>query len=260
MPTAGALPRDRGPHALRRSFTRLAPIGIALALAGELEAGRRGDAGMLPSGPGVSNHPVGVTPSPGIDIPDGWPLGRDGSITCLTCHAALPSFRGEADPMLRDFDADSAAPEVFCIKCHNDRDARDAAAMHWSAVGVAHIKPERRTTRRSGGVLDSASRRCLSCHDGVNAVESQNDVGSGHGLRVSASVTTNHPVGIRYGARGAPGSTVALRPASVLPDEVRLPDGKVSCVSCHDLYARDRHLLSVPLDGSTLCYACHDMD
>jgi predicted CXXCH cytochrome family protein len=70
-------------------------------------------------------------------------------------------------------------------------------------------------------------------------------------------VTTNHPVGVRYGARG---SSVALRPASLLPDNVRLPDGTVSCVSCHDLYARDGHLLSVPLDESTLCYTCHDMD
>ena len=79
--------------------------------------------------------------------------------------------------------------------------------------------------------------------------------GGDHGNR-----TANHTVGARYPSGGSRGSTRALRPASLLPKQVRLPDGKISCVSCHDLYAPERFYLTVPLDGSQLCFTCHAMD
>ena len=72
--------------------------------------------------------------------------------------------------------------------------------------------------------------------------------------------TGNHPVGVRYPLGAGRDSGVSFRPAGLLPEQVRLPGGVVSCVSCHDLYAPERHLLTVSLDGSALCFTCHAMD
>ena len=69
----------------------------------------------------------------------------------------------------------------------------------------------------------------------------------------------NHPIGIRYDDPSRDPTLSPLRPLSQVPDQVNLPDGKVACVSCHDLYARERYLLTVPIHGSELCFACHDM-
>lgn len=69
----------------------------------------------------------------------------------------------------------------------------------------------------------------------------------------------NHPIGIRYQDLSRPKDLSPLRPASLLPREVALPDGKVGCVSCHNLYAQKRYLLTVPIKGSELCFTCHDM-
>jgi hypothetical protein len=214
----------------------------------------------LRRGPGISNHPVRVVPSTDIEIPAGWPLDANGAITCLTCHAVLPAVQGETGPRLRYSDGQQEESTAFCTKCHVGQDRRSAAAMHWAAVGVAHIKPSTGRTTRSAELLDSESRRCLACHDGVNAAESQNMTGWNRASGYIGNRTGNHPVGVRYPSGARRDSGTPMRPPSLLPKEVRLPDGLVSCVSCHDLYAREQHLLTVPLDRSELCLTCHEMD
>jgi len=214
----------------------------------------------LRRGPGVSNHPVNIVPSSSINIPEGWPLGKDGAITCFTCHAALSDFDDARDIRLRDFDDNIAEAGDFCASCHNEQSNQNAAAMHWSAIRKAHIKSDSSRGFGAGGSLDGESRRCLGCHDGVNASESKNATpwsggGGRHGVR-----TDNHTVGVRYPMAGSRGAAQSLRPAGMLPEQVRLPDGKISCVSCHDLYSRERAFLTVPLDDSQLCFTCHAMD
>lgn len=62
-----------------------------------------------------------------------------------------------------------------------------------------------------------------------------------------------------YPNRPSRGVEAGFRPASLLPREMQLPNGVVSCVSCHNLYGREKDLLSVPIEGSELCFTCHDM-
>ncbi len=127
------------------------------------------------------------------------------------------------------------------------------------AVGYAHLAPEGESRARRGAVLDAVSSNCLTCHDGVNARE------AGHQWLRSAGgylgdPGRNHPVGIPYVRRENDHRGSPLRHVTLLPKEVRLPDGKVSCVSCHNLYNVERYRLSVPIEGSRLCLTCHDMD
>ncbi|MFQ5415040.1 MAG: cytochrome c3 family protein [Phycisphaerae bacterium] len=45
-----------------------------------------------------------------------------------------------------------------------------------------------------------------------------------------------------------------------MPAAVRLPGGRVSCVSCHDVFVLAPQRLTVPIEGSALCFACHAMN
>ncbi len=212
----------------------------------------------LRNGPGDLNHPVHVKPSASVTLPAGWPTDVDGTITCLTCHAKLPSLEGGGDPNLRSVDGRSDDPSSsFCTNCHASRDGPSAKSMHWQATRFAHVRFNDHRVSRSLGRLDAESRKCLGCHDGVNAVESNNAFSAGG---FSWDARREHPIGMSYRRKVTQTSDVPLRPASLLPPAIRLPDGRVSCVSCHDLYGGKKDLLSVPIEGSALCMTCHDLN
>ena len=210
-------------------------------------------------GPGITNHPIHVVPSESVIVPSSWPLDGSGGITCLTCHTDILDERKESGPRLRDFEWQTAEPTEFCTKCHGQTGQRNARSMHWLALGVAHISSDPADARAGGRVLDTHTRQCLSCHDGVIATESKNVTPWTHSRGYSSDGHRNHPIGVRYDRLSRPKDLSPLRPASMLPQEVTLPDWKVGCVSCHNLYAQERHLLTVPIEGSELCLTCHDM-
>ena len=210
-------------------------------------------------GPGATNHPIRVIPSEAVTIPPDWPLDDNGAIMCLTCHVEIPTDPEGSGPMLRGLGSRAAEPTQFCATCHVRSGQRNAGSMHWLAVGMAHVPSDRATPSGGGGVLDAQTRRCLSCHDGVNATESKNATPYARSRGYSGDKRRNHPVGVQYRDVQRPKDLSPLRPQSLLPQGVALPDGKVSCVSCHNLYAGRRFLLSVPIQGSELCLTCHDM-
>ncbi len=133
-----------------------------------------------------------------------------------------------------------------------------------------------------------ATLACLSCHDGVSAINSvvnapgsgryntsgvligyQNPnyierMGTGNVRSVGAygDLTNDHPVSIPY-VEGA----ASLKPkdtpvtgwnrASTINDLLR--DGKVQCVSCHDPhYPNQGTFLRASNGGSELCKTCHE--
>ncbi|MHB8876925.1 MAG: cytochrome c3 family protein [Myxococcaceae bacterium] len=87
---------------------------------------------------------------------------------------------------------------------------------------------------------------CTRCHDGSIP-------GS------LAGMASSHPVDLDYAAAQAqrPG---ALMPASGLPPEVTLVEGKLTCTTCHDGRSTLRYHLSAPVSPkpSRLCLSCHD--
>jgi len=253
-----ATPRSR----VRRIPLPAATAGIfTIALSTVSAAGPRNTsrtlAETLMDGPGESNHPVHVVPSEAIEIPQDWPLEVDGSITCLTCHTKVPSLDGSPSPQLRDFDGPRAESARFCGRCHGRDGGRQARNMHWTAMRSAHIRDEDSYHTRRSTRLDTESRRCLGCHDGVNAKESRNTLGMSV-VRSLDDLKTSHPVGVDYPDRQTQRQTGQYRQATALPHQVRLPNGKVSCVSCHNLYSKERHLLTVPMERSALCVTCHN--
>jgi predicted CXXCH cytochrome family protein len=206
-------------------------------------------------GPGVANHPVGIRPSAGIRIPAGWPLDTDGSLTCMTCHSHPPAGK-DAAASLRGKGSSPQDPKAFCASCHQDSDS--GTSVHWQAMPFAHVSAQhnRDDSARLSHVLGTQS--CLSCHDGVSAGDaSHNSIQS---MGDFSERSRNHPVQVRYPRAGTSKTDVPLRPVSAVPESVSLAGGVVSCVSCHNLYSREPQRLSVPIEGSQLCFACHDLD
>lgn len=103
---------------------------------------------------------------------------------------------------------------------------------------------------------------CLGCHDGTIATST---IGSSHamlaGVRAGfdvpdAALMRDHPIGIPY-----PVNRRDYRPSGFVTanGRVRLPDGKVECVSCHDPHnaSGTRAMLAIPNRRSALCLTCH---
>jgi len=107
------------------------------------------------------------------------------------------------------------------------------------------------------GMLDPVSTSCLGCHDGARAkyvgIETQDTIaGSGFGRR-------NHPVGLLYDTAVArdPGG---LNPRATLHPAIKLVDGRLSCVSCHQQKTEPvRVAANAPLAGADLCTATKEL-
>jgi len=211
------------------------------------------------TGPGVLNHPVGIIPSAGISVPSDWPLSANGAITCMTCHASLPV--PDSKPKLRGSESSTnGGPRAFCANCHVDG-ALSKEGAHWTALLRAHVSREyNQDTTAVGSSIESESRICLGCHDGVNASEASfSAAGAGFSADL-ADRARNHPIGVFYPKAGKKRAEVPLRPMSRVPASINLRGGVVNCLSCHDLYNHEKASLAVPIEGSKLCFSCHDLN
>ncbi|NDY41415.1 hypothetical protein G3N55_00925 [Dissulfurirhabdus thermomarina] len=200
-------------------------------------------------------HPVAVAPT--FALPADLPLDWKGEMTCTTCHFMHLDTRrpagGTAGGLLRR----ATRGRRFCLECHGRAGGLPGRRGHSLAAGKAHEARGFRVTA-PGSPLDRASAACLTCHDGSISPDTGNvRIGSGiwrHGPPPGRSVS--HPVGVDYrpGRRRA----AALRPRAALPAYIRLPGGRVECLTCHDLYSRNDHLLVVSNERSRLCLTCHE--
>jgi hypothetical protein len=97
------------------------------------------------------------------------------------------------------------------------------------------LGPEAQAKPRTGSVAaDELASQCLGCHEGRKSMN--RGAGRGPGVGPAAS---SHPIGMHYDqlARRKPQE---YRPATSLHPNIKLIDGKMSCVSCHALKS-DRH-------------------
>jgi predicted CXXCH cytochrome family protein len=102
---------------------------------------------------------------------------------------------------------------------------------------------------------------CLGCHDGTVATST---IGGAHSMLAGVRegfampdgfVWRDHPIGIPYSRERR-----EYRPESfVLKEGIRLPEGRVECISCHDPHNAHGHakMLSVSNKRSALCLTCH---
>lgn len=187
------------------------------------------------------SHPSGFQPK--VKPADIYPLDWKGDLTCSTCHDVHGSGHGLMRGAKRGKD--------LCFACHESdffRKMRDGGA----SLMVGHL---------SGGIdseaptLDVYSRQCMECHGNSGDPRLATMVDR-NGVVRHASRSVNHPVGADYQKAAAFGG---YRPRKVVERKLLLPNGLVSCVSCHAGYQKEHGKLVVTKADSKLCYECHDL-
>jgi len=194
------------------------------------------------------SHPIGV--SPNKRIPLQRYLGEGNQLTCLTCHNVHKENNSALSQReLKGLLRGHAQGRAFCATCHEDR-YLGADWGHNLSVTYAHMS-DQLIQSKVGAQLDKFSVECLSCHDGVISTSGGGEVRSGefrHGIGLS------HPIGVKYPSMSAKNDFV---PVSMLPEEAKLFDGNMGCLTCHNPYGGRKSLLIMENRRSALCFACH---
>lgn len=188
------------------------------------------------------SHPSGFTPR--NKLPAEYPADWKGALTCSSCH----EIHGSKPQLLRG----DKRGEQMCLSCHNRAFFDQMKDTGTSIQQMGHLsKPVAPGEKIE---IDAMSLQCLSCHAG------QADAGGVRvdrsGVMYHASGAANHPIAMPYPLFP---STGTLRPRSMLSKKILLPEGKVSCVSCHEAYKKQHGKLVMPNDNSALCIQCHNL-
>ena len=187
----------------------------------------------------TASHPTGIKPT--TSIPAVFPLDWKGDMTCSTCHRVH-------DPEPVKLRVRQAGREL-CESCHAPEffaRMRDGGS---SILNFGHLD-----ARASlGGDMDNFSIQCMTCHE-LLAGDLQVRV-SGRVMRHDGN-RVNHPVGLRYADSVSFGG---YRPAARLQRAIQLPDGKLSCISCHQGYSERHGGLVIDNAEDQLCFSCHDL-
>ena len=182
----------------------------------------------------VTNTPHNLNNWPGltIDTPSGL------SQVCLPCHVPHNAYP----------DPDGTVLEVLW----NHEETGETFDMYTTRSG------------QQGGQPESSSKMCLSCHDGVTAIDSYggnfpgtiNLSGRPSAIGEDGDLTDDHPIGIVY-----PGGDGYNDPGGF--DGVILVtiggEDRVECTSCHEPHNNGLgNFLRRTLDESAICLECHD--
>ena len=126
-------------------------------------------------------------------------------------------------------------------------------------------------TKLNGNALYLRSSFCLSCHDGVSAIEghTSTNVGNSENVETSTLFSFNHPVAFEFTRSLAlsksylhdPYNTPSGLGGTVAED--LLVEGRIECVTCHNiLFNRENsekfEILYKSNAGSALCLTCHN--
>lgn len=187
------------------------------------------------------SHPSGFQPK--ATPPQMYPLDWKGDLTCSTCHDIHSSSHG----LMRG----ARAGKELCFACHDVdffRKMRDGGA----SLMAGHLT---KGVDSKAPTLDAYSRKCMECHDQSATPRLATSIDR-NGVMRHASQSANHPIGMSYQKAVSFGG---YRPRSTVERKLLLPDGKVSCVSCHSGYQKEHGKLVVTKAQSALCYECHDL-
>ncbi len=200
------------------------------------------------------SHPTAV--KPGFPLPSDMYLDWKGELTCTTCHymhqdPAVPYGAGNNRFLRRN-----SRGRAFCLECHQHDFLSNRTMGHMLAQENAHFTPVPEWS--SGESLQyGSSQSCLSCHDGSLAPVAQTQVRpSGIWRHIGYSGRNSHPIGVSYES-AARRKKYGYRVFEDLPSPIQLPGGNVECVSCHNIYSENDHLLVMNNEGSRLCLTCH---
>ncbi|MDK9698580.1 MAG: cytochrome c3 family protein [bacterium] len=169
----------------------------------------------------------------------------------------------------------------ICIFCHTPHAASSARTQLWNRSEPAgtfqvYSSPTMNAFDPTGPIpnVTGSSLMCLSCHDGVTALNSLVYNGR-HGvpqmtggntltglanLNDASGLTNDHPVSINYATAAA--ADAELRPIGTLPGWAIKDGNSIQCSSCHNVHSFGatsdmQPFLNASKTGSALCLQCH---
>ncbi len=187
-----------------------------------------GDPGSYPS-VSIVNSPHNLNNYPGVSIP--------GNQVCLPCHTPHNALLSGEENVL-----------------WNHAETGETFIMYSTDPGV--------------GQPEGPSKMCLSCHDGVTAIDNYGGNG-GTGIVITGSaaigtdLSNDHPIGIEYPTdRPAEFNLPPFDPGINNGPGVHLVEidatERVECTSCHNVHNNGLgRFLAVPLQESYICLQCH---
>jgi len=98
---------------------------------------------------------------------------------------------------------------------------------------------------------DEISRDCLACHDG--SLGSGGNVRSAH--EAKSAIQGSHPIGVDFNNISYKKS--GYRNIHNIRPSIKFVDGRLGCLSCHNIQNKEKKHLVVSLNGSALCFECH---
>jgi len=185
---------------------------------------------------GILTHPTDIYPT--LSIPKDMPL-VDGRFTCITCHYVHPKGIGQ-DKREASFLRRQVSGVLFCSACHKIDEKRHIMLEN------AHTGTYLITDHSNS--IDRMSLECIECHTAYTDA-------SGIGTWTHSS-GNSHPVGVSYEDASSK-KTHKFRPVSMLSRDIRLFDGKIGCGTCHNIYSKEKFMLTMNNFKSRLCLECH---
>ena len=161
----------------------------------------------------------------------------------------------------------------ICLPCHVPHNAQTGAGgesmVLWNhALTTQTFEMYTTLAGHTSGQPEGSSKMCLSCHDGVTAIDNYGgNEGYFNNVRIPGWRSTvmgtdlrdDHPIGIQY---PPPDNLPGYKDKSTFSGVRVVPvDGvdRVECTSCHDPHNNVRgNFLRQTMDSSTLCMECHD--
>ena len=170
-----------------------------------------------------------------------------------------PRFHGGLVGSKHDFSQSGSQPADLCLSCHSPHIAGlSAPLLDRRPATTQPIQPYKSV----GLELNSASLLCLSCHNGIIAKDVFTNAHASRLVQqfgvsqLGSRNPSGHPIGVKF-----PISEPTFHTISQVRSDgrIKLPDGRVQCISCHDPHNTERHpsMLVKSNSGSRLCLSCH---
>ncbi len=186
-----------------------------------------------------------------------------------------------------------------CVFCHTPHNAQPGGGPIWARwptdpsgwAAYTWAAPSNNAILQITDPLVGPSRLCMSCHDGVNAIDAHGTNMIGYGVFKNKDLSNTHPIGFSYddamNVRGGmelvdkdqylPTSITVSETAGVYNQVARNGSRKVSdvlyqgkimtCSSCHEVHNcanvkpdpghSYNYLLWAKLEQSLICLSCH---
>ena len=164
-----------------------------------------------------------------------------------------------------------------CLYCHAPHSGIGGKTPLWSQTLSSQTYSLYNSTTiqnvASQPTLGGSTSLCLSCHDGTIAVGQLNPsgslttTGSMYGSDVfGANLKASHPISLVVPLKDSPALVASLAATQTTADQqhkVRLKDGSVECVSCHEPHnqyidQRSPNFLVRDSASGQLCLSCHE--